>query len=135
MHYFQSLGLVAAGTQGQGDPFVIERNKGFCFGMNDRHQVTTPPDVMALTLNKLPWSFPRLEFQLPLLLVDPIQFRDRVRSGHIQTRCANRDNRDYLGEQRTLIGEVKTIITIYLIINVLNLLCPLSFLCYRTKST
>src|SRR6185437_11525145 len=55
--------------------------------IKDCEKVAAAPQIMAFTLNKLAWRFSRLASQRRLLLANPAQFRDCIRSGYFNTRC------------------------------------------------
>ena len=80
------LGLVAAGSHGQRDAFVIEPYRRFGVLIIHGHQVTSAAYVMAFALNQLPLRLAGLGGELSLLVTYPTELADRVRSGHIWPR-------------------------------------------------
>jgi len=74
MDHFRPLPGTTARPDNQGDTLMVETDRGLGLLILDRHQMSPPPEIMALALDKPARRFPGLARQPPLLLADPAEF-------------------------------------------------------------
>src|SRR5262245_49111029 len=73
---------------------MAEPDRGLAVSFSHREQVASPPQVVTLTLDELPWCLPRLRTELRLLVSDPPELGHGIGAGHLGPCSLRRDKRD-----------------------------------------
>jgi hypothetical protein len=92
--YRSSFRTVTAWSHTEGNPFMVESNRGFCVAFDHCEQVSSTPKIMALPFDKFAWSLAGLAPDLLLLPPNPAKAGDCIRAGDLKTGRARCDQGD-----------------------------------------
>src|SRR5688572_6357779 len=93
MHHLCASRSVASGTHGERDAAVAEFHDRLGLFVSHRKQISSPPQVMALPLDKLTRRLPRLSSESRLLITNPSELRQDIGTHHFCPRPLRRDKR------------------------------------------
>ena len=87
MEYFGPFEGIAARSNIQGYPFVVEHYTLFGILIHNGHKIASPPKVVAFALNEMPRCFSCLIIQLLLLLAYPAKSGYCIGASDLHLRC------------------------------------------------